>query len=124
MDKASLEVLLAQGLSVARIASRFGKDPSTVSYWMNKYGLEAVNKERHSGKGGIARETLEPLVEAGMTIAQIATTIGLSKGTVRHWLGRYGLRTHNTAGRRSASIARAAKGQGGSRSPWSADTTA
>ena len=36
MDKESLETLLDQGLSIERIAKRFGKDPSTVSYWMKK----------------------------------------------------------------------------------------
>jgi hypothetical protein len=41
MEKESLELLLGQGLSVEKIAKRFGKDPSTVSYWMGKYGLEA-----------------------------------------------------------------------------------
>src|SRR5581483_6063667 len=33
MEKSSLQLLLAQGLSVAQIGQRFGKDPSTVSYW-------------------------------------------------------------------------------------------
>lgn len=112
MDKGSLEVLLGQRLSVAQIARRFGKDPSTVSYWMNKYGLEAVNRDKHSAKGGLTRETLEPMVEAGMTIAEIAEAVGLSKGIVRHWLGSYGLRTQNAAGRRSASIVGTAKDEG------------
>ena len=102
MDKGSLEVLLGQGLSVARIAERFGKDPSTVSYWMEKYGLEANNRAKHAAKGGIAREVLEPLVEAGMTIAEIAAEVDRGKATVRHWLGRYGLRTKNARGRRPA----------------------
>ena len=37
-----------------------------------------------------------------MTIAEIAAEVGLSKATVRHWLGRYGLRT---AASRTALIA-------------------
>jgi transposase len=93
MDKQSLEVLLDQGLSVEKIGKRFGKDPSTVSYWMKKYGLNAPNREHYAPKGGIEREVLALLVEAGMTIAEIADEVGLSKGTVRHWLRRYGLRT-------------------------------
>ena len=95
MDKGSLELLLNKGLSVAQIGKRFGKDPSTISYWMEKHGLEAVNRERHAPKGGIARERLEELVELGMTIAEIAAEVGLSKGTVRHWMRRHGLRTQN-----------------------------
>jgi transposase len=107
-----LELLLGQGLSVERIAKRFGKDPSTVSYWMNKYGLEAVNREKYAAKGGIERERLETLVEAGMAIAEIAGEVGLSKGTVRHWLRKYGLRTNNWRGRRNLEATRAARATG------------
>jgi transposase len=41
MDRGSLELLLGQGLSVEKIAKRFGKHPSTVSYWLAKHGLTA-----------------------------------------------------------------------------------
>jgi DNA-directed RNA polymerase specialized sigma24 family protein len=54
MDKESLKLLLGQGLSVAEIGKRFGKDPSTVTYWMPRHreevraakamGLVAVTK--------------------------------------------------------------------------------
>ena len=66
MDKESLRRLLGQGLSVERIPKRFGKDPSTVSYQMRKHGLEAPNREKHAAKGGIGRERLEALADAGM----------------------------------------------------------
>lgn len=95
VDRDSLQLLLGQGLSVERIAKRFGKDPSTVSYWMNKHGLESPYAEKHAAKGGIGRERLEELVESGASIAKIADELGRSKGTVRHWLKRYGLRTKN-----------------------------
>jgi len=100
MDKQSLEVLLGQGLSIERIAKRFGKDPSTISYWMKKHGLVSPYREKHAAKGGIERERLEELTEAGMTLAEIAFEVGRSKGTVRHWMVRYGLRTHNGRGTR------------------------
>lgn len=90
MDQDSLELLLAQGLSVEKIATRFGKHPSTVSYWMAKHGLEALGREKHAAKGGISRQRLERLVDAGATTAEIAAAVGLSQGTVRHWLQRYG----------------------------------
>ena len=93
MDKDSLTALLAQGLSVEKIGKRFGKHPSTVSYWMDKYGLAAPNREKHASKGGIERERLEELVGAGNTVAAIADNLGLSMGTVRLWLRRYGLQT-------------------------------
>jgi transposase len=112
MNKESLALLLAQGLSVEKIATRFGKDPSTISYWMAKYALEAVNREKHAAKGGIERERLKAMVEAGMTIVEIAAVVGLSKGTVRHWLRAYDLRTRNSVGRRNSGIAREAKDDG------------
>ncbi len=112
MNKESLELLLSQGLSVEKIAKRFGKDPSTISYWMAKYGLQAVHREKHSAKGGIEQQRLEAMVEAGMTIADIATEVGLSKGTVRYWLRAYGLRTKNVPRNVGAAAARVARAAG------------
>jgi transposase len=108
MEKESLEVLLSQGLSVEKIAKRFEKAPQTISYWMDKYGLEAVNREKHAAKGGIDQERLAVLVAAGMTIAEIAAEVGLSKTAVRHWLRRYGLKTAHGRGRRAAGETRVA----------------
>jgi transposase len=108
VDKESLLLLLGQGLSVERIAKRFGKDPSTISYWMRKHGLEAPNREKHAAKGGIERERLEALVDAGMTIAEIAMAVGRSKGTVRHWMRKYGLRTKNAKGKQRQRASKAA----------------
>jgi transposase len=109
MDQDSLVSLLAQGLSVERIGKRFGKHPSTVSYWMKKYGLVAPNREKHAAKGGIERARLEGLVDAGNTVAGIADELDLSTATVRLWLRRYGLQT--VASRRGA-LAREARDNG------------
>ena len=46
-----------------------------------------------SPKGGIDRDRLEALVNSGMTIAELATELDLSKATVRHWMRRDNLRT-------------------------------
>jgi transposase len=108
MDKQSLELLLGQGVSIERIAKRFGKDPSTVSYWVKKHGLKSPYADRHAPKGGIERVKLEELLEAGMTIAEIASEVGRSKATVRHWLGVYGMRTKNGIGARRAGASEAA----------------
>jgi IS30 family transposase len=102
MDKASLKVLLGLGLSVAEIGRRFGKDPSTVSYWMQKHGLEAVNREKHAARGGIERE----LVAVGASITTIAETLGRSPGTVRHRLKKFDLETRSTTQRRVSKAAR------------------
>ncbi len=37
MDKESLRLLLAHGLTISQIAQRFGKAPSTVAYWMETH---------------------------------------------------------------------------------------
>ena len=111
MQKESLELLLGQGLSVEKIAKRFGKSPPTISYWMDKYGLEAVNREKHAAKGGIDPEHLARLVGAGMTIAEIAAEVGLSKTAVRHWLRRHGLKTAHGPGRRPAGETRVPAGE-------------
>lgn len=78
---------------MAEIGRRMGRHEATVSYWLKKYGLEAVNHGKHEAKGGLTREELSPLVDAGMSIVEIAAIVGLSKTTVRHWLREYGLKT-------------------------------
>lgn len=95
-----LELWLSEGRSLEEIGGRVSLRASTVGYWVKKHGLEAVNRERHAAKGGIAREALVDLVNQGATIAEIAEAVGMSKAAVRHWLGRYGLRTKNGTGRR------------------------
>ncbi len=109
MDRESLRLLLAQGLSIEKIAERFDRHPTTVSYWMRRHGLHAVNREKYAAKGGIEREWLEALVQAGASIGEIAAEVGRSKGTVRHWLARHGLRTEPA---RRASAAREAREAG------------
>ena len=112
MDRASLEQLLGQGLSLSEIGRRFDLHEATVGYWVKKHGLRAANRDEHAARGGIAREELETLVEAGMSIAQIAETLGLSKGTVRHWLRRHALKTYAQQGRPGDQSTRAAKAAG------------
>lgn len=112
MDRASLEQLLAQGLSLAEIGRRFDLHEATVSYWVKKHGLEAAHRERHVARGGLARDTLEALVEKGMSVAEIAARVDRSKGTVRHWLREYGLKTHPQRGLVGCGSTRAAKAAG------------
>jgi transposase len=112
MDRETLAQLVAEGLSLEKIAKRFDRHPSTVSYWLAKHGLQAPYRDKHAAKGGIARERLEELVSAGSSIAQIAGELGRSKGTVRHWLRKYGLRTGNPARRMSSPPVQAAKAAG------------
>jgi len=112
MDRASLEQMLDQGLSLAEIGRRFGKHEATVAYWVQKHGLEAVNRDKHAPRGVLAREELERLVESGASIAEIAEAVGRSKPTVRHWLIRHGLKTHSNRGRQPSEKILAAKEAG------------
>ncbi len=96
MDKGFLEDRLAEGMSLEAIGASAGKHPSTVSYWLQKYGLRANGAVRHASKGGVKRSELEPLVAQGLTIEGIAQRLGIGDTTVRHWLKRYGLKTHGS----------------------------
>jgi transposase len=108
MDRDSLERLLAQGLSLEQIGKRFGRHPSTVSYWIGKHGLEAANRERHAARGGLEREVLEAHVRAGKSIAKISADLGVSDATVKHWLAKFDLKTLPTIQRRLTREAREA----------------
>jgi hypothetical protein len=112
MDKESLRLLLAQGTSVEKIATRFGKHPWTVAYWMKKHGLEAPNREKFAAKGGFDREELTAFVDDVLTIGQIADAAGRSRTAVRYWLGQYGLKTVRARGAAADEQLRAAREKG------------
>jgi 5-methylcytosine-specific restriction endonuclease McrA len=84
-------------MSLAAIGRELGKDPSTVGYWVGKHGLAAAHADRHASRGGIDRGRLEQLLDDGRSIRQIADALGVSTGTVRHWMGRFGLETKRMA---------------------------
>jgi hypothetical protein len=65
MERRFLEECLAQRLSLDAIGELVGKHPSTVSYWLAKYGLSASNAERHTPKGCIEGDALEALLDEG-----------------------------------------------------------
>jgi transposase len=111
MDRESLEALLGEGLSLEQIGRRVGRHPSTVSYWLGKYGMEAVNRDKHAARGQIEKEVLEKLVSAGLSISQIARELERGKASVRHWLKRYGLRTHTSKYRALNAQARGERAQ-------------
>jgi transposase len=108
VDREVLETLLARGLSLERIGGRFGVHPSTIGYWVRKHGLSAAHASRHAARGGLSRDVLEVLIEAGGTHRSIADELGVSVATVRHWLRRFRLETRDTVSRRQSSAAKAA----------------
>ncbi len=93
MDRAVLEAMLADGLSLAEIGRRVGRHESTVAYWAAKHGLSANGHGRHVAKGALDRQELAHLVGAGLSTAEIAEVVGRGQTTVRHWLCEYGLKT-------------------------------
>jgi IS30 family transposase len=117
MDRASLEQSLEHGLPLREIGRRAGLHESTVSYWVKRHGLQAVNGSKHAARGALAREDLESLIEAGASIAQIAEAVGRSKTTVRHWLRRYGLRASGRPGAPARDGARQARAADLTRAP-------
>jgi len=104
MEAAILEKYLRRGLSLDQIAQLTGRHPSTIGYWMKRHGLSAVHRDRHARKGGVDRDTLAGLVGDGLSTREIATRLGLSQSTVRHWLRKYGLRTHRARGTNSRGV--------------------
>jgi transposase len=109
MDKPFLERCLAEGMSLPQIGELTARDPSTVGYWVQKHGLVANGKARYAPRGGLTREQLEPFVESGATLQEMAETLGRSMSTIRHWLQKHGLTTLNRRGPRPrADEARAA----------------
>jgi len=110
MEKEFLEQCPGEGMSLEAIDKRVGKHESTVSYWLQKHGLEAAGAERHAPIGGLSKAELEPLVAEGLTIEKIAQRLGVSDGTTRRWLKKHGLETRAGA-RRSARADASRRGQ-------------
>jgi transposase-like protein len=100
MNRGWLETQLTAGRSVEAIAREVGRDPSTVAYWVNKHGLASTHAPKHAARGGLAREELEALVSAGLSVRAIAARFGVSYATVQQWLKKHGLETVRTRRRR------------------------
>ena len=93
MEKAELASFLFLGMSLADIGRVYGKDHSTVGYWVRKHGLKSAHADRFAPRGALDRHELGVLVERGLTIQQIAEATSRSTATVQYWLARYDLKT-------------------------------
>jgi transposase-like protein len=109
MEKRFLEDCLAKRMSLEAIGAETGRHPSTVSYWLKKHGLVAVNAEKHSSKSCCTHSELQGLVEEGLAIEGIAKRLGIGSATARRWLKQHGLRTR--AGRRRDALRMARKSE-------------
>lgn len=108
MDKGFLEDCLAKGLSLEAIDKLAGKHPSTVSYWLKKFGLNAAGKAQHAPKGMIDTDRLRKLVGEGVSIRKMADDLGAGYSTIRYWLKRLGLETDRSVRRKEGDAARSA----------------
>lgn len=81
MDRGMLERHLERGLSLSQIGVLVNRDPSTVGYWIKKYGLVANGKTAHAPRGGIDEEVLEIMCEDGGTLDEIAQQLDRSMST-------------------------------------------
>ena len=88
-----LEERLAAGMSLEAIGQETGRHLSTVAYWLRKHGLCATGGDRFCPKGGIERETLERLIEEGLSLRKISRRLDRSMSTVSYWMRRHGLKT-------------------------------
>lgn len=92
MDKRFLEDCLGRGMSLPQIGKIAGKHPSTVGYWVQKHGLKANGADRYAPRGGLQRDALEPMVEGGLTLEEMARELNRSVSTVGHWLRKFNLK--------------------------------
>jgi transposase len=112
MDRGQLARMLEEGMSLAAIGRQLGRHESTVAYWVARHGLAAGRAEKYAARGALPREELEKLIAGSLSIAQIASAVDRSKGAVRYWLNRYGLRTANPARTSRAEASEAARRAG------------
>ncbi|HEY2770238.1 MAG TPA: helix-turn-helix domain-containing protein [Solirubrobacteraceae bacterium] len=112
MERERLELLLDERLSLEQLAARLRTEEAVVIFWLGAYDLEIPDPAKHAAKGGIERERLTALVDEGLSIAQIAGQVGLSKTTVRYWMKRFGLRSRNVRPPSIADEKRKAKAAG------------
>jgi transposase-like protein len=91
MERCYLEECLRKGMSLEAIGRVAHRHPSTVGYWMKRHGLTPVGRSKHSGRGGIPRERLEELLDAGLSAPKIAQALGVSPSNVHYWVRRHGL---------------------------------
>jgi len=111
MERNQLKQWLDQGLSLPQIGALVNRDPSTVGYWVQKHGLVANGRGKYAPRGGLTREQLEPLVNEGATLAEIAERLNRSTSTIRHWLRKFGLKTASHKRHRDAALAALEAGQ-------------
>jgi DNA-binding CsgD family transcriptional regulator len=111
MTKEFLEQCLAEGLSLAQIGERVGRNPSTISYHLKKHGLRPVYQGKTRSRGPISELVLRTLIAEGKSIRGIAAQLDRSPSTVRYWLERYEIETHAIKTNRAKALSARARGE-------------
>ena len=93
MDRDWLEAQLAAGRSIESIAREVGKHPSTVGYWVKKYGLTLPARGQARRARRARPETPVELVERGMSVRADRQGAGAELRRVQYWLAKYELKT-------------------------------
>jgi hypothetical protein len=93
MTKEFLEHCLAEGLSLEQIGKKVGRDPSTVSYHLKKYGLVPVGHDTHAPNQKVDPEELRQVMAAGATVREAAAQFECGYSTIRYWLKKLDIET-------------------------------
>jgi len=91
VDEHFLKERIAEGLSLEAIGERSGRHPSTISYWLRKYGLQTARSKTYAPKSGLDKTTLVALIEEDLPLREIAERLERSVTTIRYWIKRHGL---------------------------------
>ena len=78
--------MIRDGNSVAEVASRVGRNRSTVRGWMKAAGLRERNP--------LKEEALQ-MIRDGNSVAEVASRVGRNQSTVQKWMRGAGLRKRN-----------------------------
>lgn len=94
-DKKRLkELYIVQELSTREVADRFGTKSTTISYWLDKHGIDA--RSRAVSNGGVdftSEELYKWYHEDGMSTTEIGEMLGIDSSNVYRWLDKHNIDT-------------------------------
>lgn len=100
MELDLLKRYLEAGLSLEQIGALVDRSPSTVGYWVQKHRLSANGRDKYAARGALTAEQLQPLVDEGLTLTQMAERLNRSITTIRYWLAKLGISRGDVAYRK------------------------
>jgi transposase len=109
MDRDRLKGYLDEGLSLAQIGALENRHPSTIRWWLNRYGLEP-NGRKHGRRTSIDAELLQALSDEGLPVREIASRVGVSPSTANRAMLRLGI-VRRSGSRRAEAVAARKRGE-------------